>query len=384
MEKECLIEKTSFDYSKNGFIADRNHNQTLKGPDIKTMKTLGKPLEKINFSSHVNDDNILLNASLKLPPPLKNFSSTPSKFSEIIHASFTSESSLAQTTEKAKAANILVNTDLKKSIGHSDWAVVVKKILIGTLAEAVHAALSKFGIIKLIKMQLNAMHVARANLDKKTWDVRDYYRALLYILPIGTNAYNIWDFVRSVDEKTYIINCHSVTYARVRCVVVCFDSVELLDSAMRITPVLKALIYVGLALFLSDVPSMGSQIKPFLLVVTEINDRFAALEYSLISLAKHVDILAKRLETPEPMVSQLSLGCQLLVTLSLHNQEIDIVMNEGSSVITGDETVIGIVVFDFSVIGKIENTLKNLAIMVMSLSAKIDNASLVPAASFSQ
>ncbi|KAG9293519.1 hypothetical protein G9A89_005522 [Geosiphon pyriformis] len=79
-----------------------------------------------------------------------------------------------------------------------DWAMIIKEILIGTLAETVHTALSEFGMVVLIKMQLvelwqkavvkfgkieqadlvmacwsiligkDAVHVARANQDKKS------------------------------------------------------------------------------------------------------------------------------------------------------------------------------------------------------------------------
>ncbi|KAG9286129.1 hypothetical protein G9A89_010143 [Geosiphon pyriformis] len=106
--------------------------------------------------------------------------------------------------------------------------------------------------------------------------------------------------------------------------------------------------------------------KPSLPVTTEINNRFATLEHSLASLAEHVDKLAKKLETPVPMVSQLSLGWA------------DIVINKDSGVVTSGETVVEVVVFDNSVIEKIEDTLKNLAIMVMGLSTKMDNTNMVP------
>ncbi|KAG9298884.1 hypothetical protein G9A89_015905 [Geosiphon pyriformis] len=118
----------------------------------------------------------------------------------------------------------------------------------------------------------------------------------------------------------------------------------------------------------------SSEMKHIPLVSLELNDRFAALERSLASLAEHVDILAKRLETPEPMVSQLSPGHQLLVTSSSQNQGVDIVMSKGLGVVTGGETVVRVVVFNLAVISKMEETLNNLSIAVMSLLAKIDNA----------
>ncbi|KAG9294843.1 hypothetical protein G9A89_008535 [Geosiphon pyriformis] len=70
-------------------------------------------------------------------------------------------------------------------------------------------------------------------------------------------------------------------------------------------------------------------------------------------------MLAKRLKTSEPM-----------------NQEANIVISKDSNVATGGGTVAKAVVFNFSVIEKIEDTLKNLTITVMGLLAKIDNASL--------
>ncbi|KAG9298399.1 hypothetical protein G9A89_000398 [Geosiphon pyriformis] len=59
----------------------------------------------------------------------------------------------------AKLANdcgIVVNTNLKHpGNNYINWAIVLKKILVKTSVEAVHAAVSEFGIIKMIKMQLS-------------------------------------------------------------------------------------------------------------------------------------------------------------------------------------------------------------------------------------
>ncbi|KAG9287246.1 hypothetical protein G9A89_008876 [Geosiphon pyriformis] len=272
-----------------------------KGSQLTTRKALGKPLGKIDFLGDNDNDDILLDAPWVLPPPLKNLvnvsvrklfaldldlkavegnsaqeklkkirslfsgingfgrASTPSKFSGIIRATFIFELGLMKATEKATGANIMVNTDLKRSSERLDWAVVIKEIPIGTSAKAVCTALSEFGVIKTIKMQLiglwqkadlvaaewsiligkDAVCVARADSDKEVWDIRDQHRALLYTLPMGTNAHDIWDFVRSVGGKMCVIDCHSVTYAWARCAVVCFDSVESLDAAVGTTPVLR-------------------------------------------------------------------------------------------------------------------------------------------------
>ncbi|KAG9292044.1 hypothetical protein G9A89_017944 [Geosiphon pyriformis] len=209
MEKECLVEETSFNYSKSGTIANKDHDQMPKEPGVKTKKVLDKSLRKINFSSYNNDDDVLSDVFLKLLPSLKNLvtvsvrksfalniglnkiigkfsqeklivfweTSTPSKFSGIICAFFTFESSLAQATKKARAANILVNTDLKKSTSHLDWAVIVKKIPVRILAEAVCKAVVEFeqsdhaNLVTakwFILIEKDAMHIVRTDLDKKT------------------------------------------------------------------------------------------------------------------------------------------------------------------------------------------------------------------------
>ncbi|KAG9285784.1 hypothetical protein G9A89_013209 [Geosiphon pyriformis] len=79
--------------------------------------------------------------------------------------------------------------------------------------------------------------------------------------------------------------------------------------------------------------------KPTPLVFLELNDKFADLKCSLASFTEHIDMLAIRLDTSEPMVSQLSPRCQPLVTLSSQNQETDIVMSEGLGVATGGKNV---------------------------------------------
>ncbi|KAG9286476.1 hypothetical protein G9A89_014642 [Geosiphon pyriformis] len=122
-----------------------------------------------------------------------------------------------------------------------------------------------------------------------------------------------------------------------------------------------------------------SEKKPTPMVPIDLNNRFVALEHSLVSLAEHVDKLAKRLNLPGPMVSQPSPGCQLLVISLSQNQEVNIVISESSGVVTGSETIAGVAVFGFLVIFKMEETLNNLSITVISLLAKIDNTSLVSA-----
>ncbi|KAG9286494.1 hypothetical protein G9A89_014660 [Geosiphon pyriformis] len=458
MEKECLVEETSFDFGEGSATVGRDLEQTSKNSKIQTKRALGKLLGKIDFlGDNDDDDNILLNKPMILSPFFEKFDQC-----FFIRAMFTSKLSLVKATKLTTDVKILINTNLKKSSGCSDQAVVVKKISVRTLVEAVCAVLSEFGIIKSVKIQLSILIekdvvcVVRADLDKQMWDSKDLYKTLLYTLPVETNAYNIWNYIGSVDEKTCVIDCHPITYARARCAIVCFGSAELLDAIMDTISVLRgahfcwshldsavcvkcdkvshislncasggkissgsllcwvlsnvdknrlaaiytkclvpvsrfvffgsvswAKIVVGLSFSPFSVQNVllnngfSLEMKPILHVSLVLNDRFAALECSLVSLAEHVNELAKRLEAPGLTVFQLSLRCQSLVNFSSQNQRANIVMSESSDVATGGEAVVGVVVFDPAVISKIEEILNNFLITVMSLLAKIDNAGSV-------
>ncbi|KAG9293316.1 hypothetical protein G9A89_007562 [Geosiphon pyriformis] len=198
-----------------------------------------------------------------------------------------------------------------------------------------------------------------------------------------------------------------------QCTIVYFDSAESLDAVIEITPVLKetnlcwscfvlakcagceklghtllachigekknktlsnsdksrlAAIYAKCSAPVAHSVSFGAgsslEMKPIPWVSLKLNDRFVTFEHSLTSFAERVDMLAKRLNTSEPTVSQLSPGWA------------NIVMSEGLGVATGDETVVEAVVFDPTVISRLKKTLNNLLITVMNLSAKMDNADL--------
>ncbi|KAG9291304.1 hypothetical protein G9A89_021806 [Geosiphon pyriformis] len=248
---------------------------------------------------------------------------------------------------------------------------------------------------------------------------------------MGTNAYDIWDFVKSVGEKTCIIDHHSVTYARARCAVVCFDSAELFIAAVGTMPVLRnanlcwsclisakcakceKLGYMSLGCVVSEKffsgnllhrafldtdksrltaiyakhlalvahPAMiacgssalllsgqnvlvdngsSSEMKLSLLVAMEINNRFAALERSLTNLTEQVGKLARKLDALRLMVPQPSPGWA------------NVVMSEGLDVSISDGTVTEAVFFNLSLVSKLEDSMKCLIEIVLSLSAKVN------------
>ncbi|KAG9292896.1 hypothetical protein G9A89_016258 [Geosiphon pyriformis] len=213
---------------------------------------------------------------------------------------FTSELGLIKATEKTTSANILVNADFKKSVEHSDRAVVLKEIPVETSIKAVHAALSEFGSIKSIKI------------------------TLLYTFPVKTNAHDIWDFIGSVSKKTCMINQHSITYAQTKCAIVCFNLAESLNAVIETTSVLRGANLwwscldfskytkyekIGhTSLGCSVCGSLYSEMKSTLPVTLDIEKKFAVLESSLTSLMGQISELAKRLDSLVPAVSQSSSG----------------------------------------------------------------------------
>ncbi|KAG9295592.1 hypothetical protein G9A89_000957 [Geosiphon pyriformis] len=155
---------------------------------------------------------------------------TSSKFEEIIRSTFTSEASIEKAVSLAKENNIIVNSDLKRQRVCSDWAIVIKEILMDTPKEMIIATVSEFG-------QKDSVHVAKPVRDHKTWASRDWYRALLFTLPVGTMAHDLGNLLAEAGEKTCVINQSLDTGNRVRCAVVCFENDKKLESAFCMEPI---------------------------------------------------------------------------------------------------------------------------------------------------
>ncbi|KAG9297051.1 hypothetical protein G9A89_000430 [Geosiphon pyriformis] len=328
--------------------------------DIDLVAVAGKSFQKkVNFVRKIFSD-------------VNSFggASTPSKFGGIIRASFTSEKTMMAAAQLANDRGVVINTDLKCPINnHTNQAIVLKEIPVETSIEAVRAAIFGFGFIKLIKMQLvglwqkvivkledqiqtnfltaewfilirkDVVHVAWADIDKQTWNARDEFRALLYMLPMGTNAHDLWNFIGLVNGKTCVIERSSVSYVRARCATVCFDSESSLIWAMANTPVIKGVaqdqfrlvkIYekksapvscslafggktwasvvgkpLSIVSFGGSAQSGSISYGKFLPTVNgELEDHLKNIESSFVSLAGQIGELAKR----ENIVMEVSLG----------------------------------------------------------------------------
>ncbi|KAG9304667.1 hypothetical protein G9A89_021447 [Geosiphon pyriformis] len=465
MEKECLVEETSVDYGENDVFTEGNSNQMPKSLHIKTKKVLEKPLSVIDYGTVNMNDNVLDDFFL-LPPPLpvkpsiqvfvyKSFAldidfvvvagkfsqekvnfvrkifsgvngfggvSTSSKFGGIIWASFTSKKVMMTAAQLANDHGVVVNTNLKHPINnHMNWAIVLKEIPVKTSIEAVYTAISEFGSIKSIKMQLvgfwqkmiieledqnqtdllaaewsiliekDVVCVAWADVDKQMWDARDKFRALLYTLPMGTNTHDLWNFIGSVSGKTCFIKRNSVTYVRTCCAIVCFDSEGSLIQVLANTLVIKddqfhlAKIYEKKSASVSHPLAFGgktwaSMVGKLLPIVPfdgsaqfssiscgkslptfngELEDRLKNIESSLISLAEQIGELAQRLNSLE-LVDHMS----------------DIVMGEGSSGIANGKTAPKPDLSASLGVKRLESILAGLSASVISLTAHLDGLSL--------
>ncbi|KAG9291524.1 hypothetical protein G9A89_021943 [Geosiphon pyriformis] len=121
--------------------------------DPKIVKSQVEVTVKKSFTLDINLSAV---KEKKLFSTINGFggATTPSKFKEIIRSTFTLSESMEKAMSLARENNIIVNSDLKRQGVHSDWAIVIKKILIDTSKEMIIATVSEFGQVVSIRLQL--------------------------------------------------------------------------------------------------------------------------------------------------------------------------------------------------------------------------------------
>ncbi|KAG9306155.1 hypothetical protein G9A89_016059 [Geosiphon pyriformis] len=181
-----------------------------------------------------------------------------SKFEGIIKSIFTLIENMKWASSLAKKNGIIVNTNLRKQDFCSDQAVIIKKIPMNTPKEIIVATVSEFGDIKLIKVQLigiwqkavlfligkDSVHIAMAIEDCETWAFKDWFRVLLFILPVGTTTHDLCTLLDRTSEKMCVINYSLKTGNRTCCAIVDFESESGFESAFHTEP-----IFGGIKLF---------------------------------------------------------------------------------------------------------------------------------------
>ncbi|KAG9301921.1 hypothetical protein G9A89_020965 [Geosiphon pyriformis] len=151
---------------------------------------------------------------------------------------------MEMATLLARKKGININSNLKRQGMRSDQTMVIKEILMNTLKDMIVAAVSEFGKIKSIKIQLigmwqkavvdkDSVHIVKAVGDHKTWASRDQFRALLFTLLVGMTAHDLGTLLEKTGEKTCIINRSLETGNRICCAVVGFESDDNLESAFH-------------------------------------------------------------------------------------------------------------------------------------------------------
>ncbi|KAG9286810.1 hypothetical protein G9A89_012360 [Geosiphon pyriformis] len=179
---------------------------------------------------------------------------TPSKFEGIIRSTFTSSESMEKATSLARKNDIMVNSNLKRQGVHSDRAVVIKEILMDTPKKMIIATVSEFGQVAVVEfaessqadqlaakwsflIEKNSVRVAKAVQDRETWASRDWYKVLLFTLPMGTTAHDLGNLLAGAGGKTCVINYSLDTGNKIRCAVICFENNKNLESAFCTEPV---------------------------------------------------------------------------------------------------------------------------------------------------
>ncbi|KAG9287891.1 hypothetical protein G9A89_017486 [Geosiphon pyriformis] len=241
-------------YSDVESLSGKDKDVSMSGTNVNTGTGFGSLLGFLNF--HMDDDEVVLPPQLLISLKKKWIDSkivkTPVEVS--IRKSFALdinfsavEESLIKAISLAREKRIIINSDLKKQRIHSDWAIVIKEILMDMPKKMiVTAAVVEFTKLKQAKqlvlkwsflIEKNSVHMAMAVGDHDTWMSRDHFRALLFTLPVGTTAYDFGVLLERAGRKTCVINCSLETGNWTCCAIVGFKSENELECAFYTEPI---------------------------------------------------------------------------------------------------------------------------------------------------
>ncbi|KAG9301692.1 hypothetical protein G9A89_016763 [Geosiphon pyriformis] len=136
----------------------------------------------------------------------------------------------------AREKRIDINSDFKRQGMRSDWAVVIKKILMDIPKDIIIATFAKLDQADLLVSKWSfligkdSVHIAKAA-------SRDWFKVLLFTLPVGTTAHDFGTLLDRAGGKTCIINRSLKTSNRICCAVVGFESDDNLESAFYMEPI---------------------------------------------------------------------------------------------------------------------------------------------------
>ncbi|KAG9303888.1 hypothetical protein G9A89_005798 [Geosiphon pyriformis] len=244
-----------------GSLLDSAAN-TLKAKHINTDTIFSSSLGFPNFVMD-NDEDVFLFLCLSIflekkwiDPKIiktqvevsaKKFFALDINLSAIEGKSATAKTHMNMAISLAREKEINVNSDLKRQEMRSDQAVIIKKIPINTFKNMIvtttmvefaelnqaDSLASKWSFL----IGKDSVCVAKAVRDCETWAFRDWFRALLFTLSVGTTVHDLGNLLKSAGGKTCIIIRSMKTGNRIYCAVVGFVSDNNLESAFYMEPI---------------------------------------------------------------------------------------------------------------------------------------------------
>ncbi|KAG9301469.1 hypothetical protein G9A89_006566 [Geosiphon pyriformis] len=235
--------------------------------------------------------------------------STSLKFPDIVKASFTSESSLTLAKQLAVSKNFVL-------IGL--WQKVLVEFESSQVTDLV---VFKWSIL----LDKDSAHVAKANANKQTWDLKNSYHTLLYTLPIGTTAHDLSDLVQSYVARKAAI-CFTPIFKGVNLVwaglsspkcATCDKRHFMLIYAKKQAPISR-LVFFGGATWAYVVSSFPKNLYSTLLIgnnlsISLVNDSMLTVTI----LALRVSVLEHLLENVSDQVADISCKLNRLLAVLL-------------------------------------------------------------------
>ncbi|KAG9294043.1 hypothetical protein G9A89_021211, partial [Geosiphon pyriformis] len=239
--KNTITEEISYANSDTSVVNNMENDTTSRKTHTRTY-VLGQLPKTLLFNVLSNNDDMVAFQFLK-------FTDSKKLHSVRSHVSEKHNFDLV----KSFALDIGISVLLNKTIG--DKLIAVKKIFYWVdgfgsasaplkLPDIIRSSFtSELSLIKTKEIETKQPFRLRNNSQEdpsRSFQIaRNYYRALLYTLPVGTTAHNLLNLVNSYGEKTCFIGHNPGSYVCNRCAVICFDNKASKLAVIGFVPVYK-------------------------------------------------------------------------------------------------------------------------------------------------
>ncbi|KAG9303428.1 hypothetical protein G9A89_013754 [Geosiphon pyriformis] len=171
------------------------------------------------------------------------------------------------------------------------------------------------------------VHVAKANTNKQTWNFKNSYCALLYILPMDMTVHDLSNLVQSYDVREAAI-CSMLVFKDVNLVWTGLSSPKCVACDKRCFVLIYAkkqasvshLIFFGSMTWASVVNDSSKNLSSTLFVGTNLNIRLVdSSMFAVTVLALHISVLKYLLENVFKQVANISRKLNRVLAVSLAN-----------------------------------------------------------------